>query len=662
MSNVLFKIQSAIRDAVREYGAGEDINSALAKSSSEQGLNLEMVKRAVEGLNNVMFIRLPAAARKGTYPLAESHEVISRMHNLEKAAASFTAVTLTAYDGDVPNYVSQYGLWGELPSIVPDVHSLEKAAQTYDGDVQELATKAYQQLDYLRKMAEASLQQHTRHYQEATSGLLKLSSMFSGRPAPSFREFEEDVIRLFGVEEALPYTTVIAKSATVIDGRASGEIDEEVLVIDRPEVSLFKGAMEAMKKHLHASHLHQEFKKEAAAREAQLLSRFCQDSETGEGARSFLVSGRLGACEVVVEKVAASMGPDPRGPGPETLDAVFDEMRQEQADAAEKRKQDLLTSSGNIWSMAPKREKGEIALRESLNTSRRQDRTRPDRDYIADIKHQEALLEAGRQDRTRPDRDYIADIKHREDMARAKHLEDTVAEREGLQRLQDNKDRVDKIIGSIHADRDLAKVLSGEDLEDKEELLASKKKEQIRAEADYNEKLREYALKKREYTRSRNDRLFGIVADPFKEIFTGSTVVPELKSQITKDVLKKLQGRPETSGTGVSSKYTQAIAGVKSQAILQSLLQSDEILKHQNPEDVAAAYSLLREVAPTLSGYPQVVKAFLRSAAGEGVIDPFVIEQLAKSERSLEMAKALRKSRKDGTPAAAWQLGAGSSG
>lgn len=70
----------------------------------------------------------------------------------------------------------------------------------------------------------------------------------------------------------------------------------------------------------------------------------------------------------------------------------------------------------------------------------------------------------------------------------------------------------------------------------------------------------------------------------------------------------------------------------KSQAMLQNLLLTDEVLAEADPDAVVNAYNTFRQASPQLANDPNVMRVALRSAVQHQGIDPFTIKGFSDTE------------------------------
>ncbi|RKY27901.1 MAG: hypothetical protein DRP83_01605 [Planctomycetota bacterium] len=94
-------------------------------------------------------------------------------------------------------------------------------------------------------------------------------------------------------------------------------------------------------------------------------------------------------------------------------------------------------------------------------------------------------------------------------------------------------------------------------------------------------------------------------------------------------------------GTATSLKE-RMVLDKKREAIVDHVMQHDPIVSIQEraqPGSTIQAYSTMVKFAPTLSTDPNVVTSFLREASqSEGGINPLTVQQLAKTEESINKA------------------------
>lgn len=82
--------------------------------------------------------------------------------------------------------------------------------------------------------------------------------------------------------------------------------------------------------------------------------------------------------------------------------------------------------------------------------------------------------------------------------------------------------------------------------------------------------------------------------------------------------------------------YKKLINAPKQKAVLQSLVDSDEMIREANPDQVATLFNTMVDVAPKMTKYKEAVRSFLRQGlAHEGGLDPVTIGELAKAEARL---------------------------
>ena len=82
--------------------------------------------------------------------------------------------------------------------------------------------------------------------------------------------------------------------------------------------------------------------------------------------------------------------------------------------------------------------------------------------------------------------------------------------------------------------------------------------------------------------------------------------------------------------------YKKIVHKPSQQALLNDLLENDEMLRDADPEHVANLFNTMVDVAPKMTKYKDAVKSFLRQGiAHEGGLDPVTIGELAKAEARL---------------------------
>lgn len=103
----------------------------------------------------------------------------------------------------------------------------------------------------------------------------------------------------------------------------------------------------------------------------------------------------------------------------------------------------------------------------------------------------------------------------------------------------------------------------------------------------------------------------------------------------------------ELEARGPQERANAEIANVKRQAILMDLMRNDEIISKQEPKQIQSVYNTLLGISPELTLHPEVVRSFLRSSSSQQSVDPFTVEQLAKTQGQILKNKAPKPEDKD---------------
>ena len=75
---------------------------------------------------------------------------------------------------------------------------------------------------------------------------------------------------------------------------------------------------------------------------------------------------------------------------------------------------------------------------------------------------------------------------------------------------------------------------------------------------------------------------------------------------------------------------------IQTQAMLKTILEDDDVLKHAPQAEVVKAYNDLSRVAPTVVGQPMLARGWLRRVVESRGLDPFDLHELVKTERDLK--------------------------
>ena len=97
-------------------------------------------------------------------------------------------------------------------------------------------------------------------------------------------------------------------------------------------------------------------------------------------------------------------------------------------------------------------------------------------------------------------------------------------------------------------------------------------------------------------------------------------------SQLSKE-RTRLNKFPEDS-------FDLQVDNIRRQAILADLMNNDEIISKQNPQDVASAYNTLLSLSPSTTLQREVVRSVLRNSTANQATDPFTASQISMLEQS----------------------------
>ena len=80
--------------------------------------------------------------------------------------------------------------------------------------------------------------------------------------------------------------------------------------------------------------------------------------------------------------------------------------------------------------------------------------------------------------------------------------------------------------------------------------------------------------------------------------------------------------------------FDMEVDNIRRQAILADLMNNDEIISKQNPQDVASAYNTLLSLSPSTTLQREVVRSVLRNSTANQSTDPFTASQISMLEQS----------------------------
>ncbi len=425
------------------------------------------------------------------------------------------------------------------------------------------------------------------HYRfVANDSMTKLAYAFSVATAPSFARFEADAISLYGSEAVRPVTDLVVKKATVVDGRGLGGDYDPLLVVEAtPELSLLKTALDALQSYGDALLLAEEFEKRAAENFEAVAGRFRPEgfSESNYGLPAVLTA----IDAEVQEKLAAGGAKGTKGKAnPKYRELPYGAQEQ---------------------------------IEEAMKLSPAFGGGRP------------AGMGEGEMAGTPFARQYLANMLRETRRARQPVPGSEEEQREGIaQRAEEAKQR--KTIEEYEASQ-TPEAQQRQALKEKAEALKTKRD------------IRELGLPQRTVRRGLEEGAGAIkgLAPVLTGEFLGqmlpqSEAVRRTREDVRSGVQEKMRRQAEEP-ISVDRKYDAAIDNIKRQAILTSLMKTDEILMHQPPEKVVTMYNTLRRLAPTLSMEPEVVRAFLRSSIDQMALDSFMVEQLTNAERQLQRVR-----------------------
>jgi len=127
-----------------------------------------------------------------------------------------------------------------------------------------------------------------------------------------------------------------------------------------------------------------------------------------------------------------------------------------------------------------------------------------------------------------------------------------------------------------------------------------------------------------------------VAADELPEIMQSrglNAVMSADDSQLSKE-RTRLNKFPEDS-------FDLQVDNIRRQAILSDLMNNDEIISKQNPQDVASAYNTLLSLSPSTTLQREVVRSVLRNSTANQATDPFTANQIAMLEQSKLKNKVL---------------------
>lgn len=76
--------------------------------------------------------------------------------------------------------------------------------------------------------------------------------------------------------------------------------------------------------------------------------------------------------------------------------------------------------------------------------------------------------------------------------------------------------------------------------------------------------------------------------------------------------------------------------GIQTQAMLKTILEDDDVLKHAPQAEVVKAYNDLARVAPMVSANPMLLRGWMRRVVESRGLDPFDMHELVKTEKDLK--------------------------
>lgn len=76
--------------------------------------------------------------------------------------------------------------------------------------------------------------------------------------------------------------------------------------------------------------------------------------------------------------------------------------------------------------------------------------------------------------------------------------------------------------------------------------------------------------------------------------------------------------------------------GIQTQAMLKTILEDDDVLKHAPQAEVVKAYNDLARVAPAVAANPMLLRGWMRRVVESRGLDPFDMHELVKTEKDLK--------------------------
>jgi len=107
--DITILIKKAIKNSIEVFESGVDINEAVKQSALKFDLNMETIRRVVEGINNVHQLQVikKAEDKLSGFPLADSKIIIQDLHQVEKNKTDLekeAQVDDLYNDFDIPDY------------------------------------------------------------------------------------------------------------------------------------------------------------------------------------------------------------------------------------------------------------------------------------------------------------------------------------------------------------------------------------------------------------------------------------------------------------------------------------------------------------------------------------------------------------------------------
>ena len=99
---------------------------------------------------------------------------------------------------------------------------------------------------------------------------------------------------------------------------------------------------------------------------------------------------------------------------------------------------------------------------------------------------------------------------------------------------------------------------------------------------------------------------------------------------------QKIQGM---AGDLADPDHESEMRQIQTKALLQDLLQNDEVISGYDPNEVIGAYNEMAKLSPASAIQPALVRPFLRKRMTQGAIEPFEAAEIADVEKTITQTR-----------------------